>query len=555
MKKRERLRDGENERRCDRATGQPGYLTALFLAVSLSLCLSVSLAQAQVGYERIRNAEAEPQNWLTYSGNYQSHRFSPLAQINTTNVAQLKPVWVYQMRDPGKVETTPLVVDGVIYLSEKPHVVTALDGRTGRPLWTYRRTTPTDARGCCGIPNRGLAVLGETLYLATFDSHLVALDIHTGKLRWDVVVADYKLGYTMTAAPLAVKDKIIVGVGGGEYGIRGFLDAYDAKTGKRLWRFWTVPAAGETGNETWSGDSWKTGGAPTWVTGSYDPELNLIYWTTGNPAPDWNGDARLGDNLYSDCLLAIEADTGKLRWHFQFTPHDVWDWDANQVPVLFDATVNGKPRKLVAQANRNAFYYLLDRTTGEFLRGAPYIKQTWASGLDAKGRPIKLPNIEPSTTGALVYPGLGGATNWYSPSYSPQTKLFYVLARENHPQYFFKADATYHAGDLFEGGGGRDLPGVEPYGTVKALDALTGKQRWEFRLFAPAMTGLMATAGGLVFGGSSEGYFYALDARTGKVLWKFMAGYQIVNNPISFAIRGKQYVATIAGQGLFVFSR
>ncbi len=522
---------------------------------SLIILTTTQPAFSQVSYDRIRNAEAEPQNWLTYSGNYQSHRYSPLTQINTANVAQLKPVWVYQMRDPGKVEATPLVVDGVIYLSEKPHVVTALDGRTGRPLWTYRRTTPSDARGCCGIPNRGLAVLGETLYLTTFDSHLVALDIHTGKLRWDVVVADYKLGYTMTAAPLAIKDKIIIGVGGGEYGIRGFLDAYDAKSGQRLWRFWTVPAPGEAGNETWAGDSWKTGGAPTWVTGSYDPELNLIYWTTGNPAPDWNGDARLGDNLYSDSLLALEADTGKLRWHFQFTPHDVWDWDANQVPVLFDAVVNGKPRKLIAQANRNAFYYLLDRTTGEFLRGAAYIKQTWASGLDAKGRPIKLPNIEPSAEGTLVYPGLGGATNWYSPSFSPQTKLFYVLARENHPQYFFKADATYHAGDLFEGGGGRDLPGVEPYGVVKALDALTGKQRWEFRLHAPAMTGLMATAGGLVFGGSSEGYFYALDARTGKVLWKFMAGYQIVNNPISYAIQGKQYVATIAGQGLFVFSR
>ena len=530
-------------------------LCASVVKINLVCSFLVTATFGQITPERIRNAETEPQNWLTYSGNYQGHRYSPLAEINTTNVAQLKPIWVYQMRDPGKVEGTPLVVDGIIYLSEKPHVVTALDGRTGRPLWTYRRTTPSDARGCCGIPNRGLAVLNETLYLTTFDSHLVALDIHTGKLRWDVIVADYKLGYTMTAAPLAIKDKIIVGVGGGEYGIRGFLDAYDAKTGKQLWRFWTVPAAGEAGNETWAGDSWKTGGAPTWVTGSYDPELNLIYWTTGNPAPDWNGDARLGDNLYSDCLLALEADTGKLRWHFQFTPHDVWDWDANQVPVLFDAVVNGKPRKLVAQANRNAFYYLLDRMTGEFLRGEPYIKQTWASGLDAKGRPIKLPNIEPSTAGALVYPGLGGATNWYSPTFSPQTKLFYVLARENHPQYFFKADATYHAGDLFEGGGGRDLPGVEPYGAVKALDALTGKQRWEFRLFAPAMTGLMATAGGLVFGGSSEGYFYALDARTGKVLWKFMAGYQIVNNPISYSIRGKQYVATIAGQGLFVFAR
>lgn len=516
--------------------------------------LLLATSFAQVSSQRLVNADKEPGNWLTYSGNYQGHRYSSLAQINTTNVAKLKPVWVYQMRDPGKVECTPLVVDGVLYITEKAHVVTALDGYTGRPRWAYRRTTPSDARGCCGTPNRGLAVLGDTLYLTTFDSHLVALDIHTGKPRWDVVVADYKLGYTMTAAPLAVKDKIIVGIAGGEYGIRGFLDAYDAKTGKRVWRFWTVPGPGDFGHDTWAGESWKTGGAPTWVTGSYDPELNLIYWGTGNPAPDWNGDARAGDNLFSDSLLALDADTGQRKWHFQFTPHDVYDWDANQVPVLFDATINGKPRQLVAQANRNAFYYVLDRVTGEFLSGTPYIKQTWAKGLDAKGRPIKLPNTEPTPEGTFLYPGLGGATNWYSPSYSPQTKLFYVLARENHPQYFFKSTANYHPGDLFEGGGGRDVAGLEPYGVVKALDAATGKQQWEFQLQAPAMTGVMATAGGLVFGGSSEGYFYALAARTGKPLWQFMAGAQIVANPVSFLIRGKQHIAITAGLSLFVFA-
>lgn len=521
-------------------------------AVFLLLFLPAVFAQAP--YQRIRNADQEPGNWLTYSGNYQGHRHSSLSQINTTNVARLKPLWVYQMRDPGKVETTPLVVDGTLYISEKPHVVTALDGRTGRPLWTYRRTTPPNARGCCGIPNRGLAILDDTLYLTTFDSHLVALDMHTGKPRWDVVVADYKLGYTMTAAPLALKDKIIVGVAGGEYGIRGFLDAYDAKTGKRLWRFWTVPGPGEPGNETWEGDSWKTGGAPTWVTGSYDPALNLIYWGTGNPAPDWNGDDREGDNLYSDCLLALDADTGKRRWHFQFTPHDLYDWDANQVPVLFDAIVNDKPRKLIAQANRNAFYYVLDRMTGEFLSGTPYIKQTWAKGLDKQGRPIKLPNTEPTPEGTLLYPGLGGATNWYSPTYSPQTKLFYVLARENHPQVFYKANTPYHAGDLFEGGGARDLAGVEPFGVVKALEATTGQQRWEFKLHAPAMAGLLSTAGGLVFGGSPEGYFYALDATTGKPLWQFMAGAQIVTNPVSYLVNGKQHVAITAGPALFVFA-
>ncbi|MBS1808175.1 MAG: PQQ-dependent dehydrogenase, methanol/ethanol family [Acidobacteria bacterium] len=530
-----------------------GLATWLFPFVAHCFLLP-SFALPQVSFQRIVNADKEPGNWLTYSGNYQGHRFSSLAQITATNVARLKPIWVYQMRDPGKVESTPIVVDGVLYITEKPHVVTALDGRTGRPLWTYRRSTPPNARGCCGIPNRGLAILNDTLYLTTFDSHLVALDRHTGKQIWDVVVADYKLGYTMTAAPLAVKDKIIVGIAGGEYGIRGFLDAYDAQTGKRVWRFWTVPGPGEPGHETWEGESWKTGGAPTWVTGSYDPALNLIYWGTGNPAPDWNGDDREGDNLFSDCLLALDADTGKLRWHFQFTPHDVYDWDANQVPVLFDANVNGKPRKLVAQANRNAFYYVLDRVTGEFLSGTPYIKQTWAKGLDAKGRPIKLPNTEPSAEGTLVYPGLGGATNWYSPTYSPQTRLFYVLVRENHPQYFFKSTTNYHPGDLFEGGGGRDIAGLEPYGVVKALEATTGQQKWEFQLQAPAMAGLLSTAGGLVFGGSSEGYFYALDAMTGKPLWHFMAGAQIVTNPVSFLINNKQHVAITAGLSLFVFA-
>ncbi len=522
-----------------------------------SLWLLLLLAPAafgQVSYARIRQASAEPDNWLTYSGNYAGWRYSPLRQINTANVARLKPAWVYQIRDPGKVETSPLVVDGVLYITEKAHVVTALDGRTGRPLWTYRRAAPPNARGCCGTPNRGRAVLDDTLFLCTFDAHLVALDIHTGKPRWDVVVADDKLGYTMTGAPLVVKDKVIAGIAGGEYGIRGFLDAYDARTGARAWRFWTVPGPGEPGHETWAGESWRTGGAPTWVTGSYDPELNLLYWGTGNPAPDWNGDERAGDNLFSECLLALDVDTGKLRWHFQFTPHDVYDWDANQVPVLIDGVVKGQRRKLVVTANRNGFYYVLDRVTGEFLSGTPYIKQTWTDGLDARGRPRRRADAEPTPAGTLVYPGLGGGTNWYSPTYSPLTKLFYVLARENHPQVFYKVATPYHAGELFEGGGARDLAGNEPHGAVKALDALTGQQRWEFKLHAPAMAGLLATAGGLVFGGSVEGYFYALDAATGKALWRFQTGAQIVANPVSFVVRGKQYVAITAGLAFFVFA-
>ena len=518
------------------------------------LLLLTQITSAQVSSERIRRAEAEPGNWLTYSGNYQGHRHSLLKQINTSNVARLKPAWMYQMRDPGKVETTPIVVDGILYITEKPHVVTALDGKTGRPLWNYRRAVPPDLRICCGQPNRGLAILDDLLIFGTMDAHLVALDLRTGKVRWDIVVADYKLGYSITGAPLAVKDKIIVGIAGGEFGIRGFLDAYEAKTGKQCWRLWTVPGPGEKGNETWAGESWKTGGAPTWVTGAYDPELNLVYWGTGNPGPDWNGDDRVGDNLYSDSLLALDADTGKLKWHFQFTPHDLHDWDANQTPILFDGVVNGRARKLVAQANRNAFYYVLDRVTGEFLSGTPFIKQTWAKGLDAHGRPIRLPNTSPTEAGTIVFPGIGGATNWHSATWSPQTRLFYVMAQDGQGQTYFKRKDEYKPGELFEGGGFRNLLGDEPNGAVKALEAETGKLRWEFKTHSYVMGGLLSTAGGLVFGSNSEGYFYALDAESGKPLWHFQTGGRTMANPISYLVDGKQHVAIAAGQSFLVFA-
>ena len=518
------------------------------------LLLLTQMALAQVSDERIRRAEAEPGNWLTYSGNYQGHRHSPLKEINTTNVARLKPVWIYQMLDPGKVQTSPIVVDGTLYITEKSHVVTALDGKTGRPLWSYRRAVSPDARGCCGQPNRGLAILDDTLFLGTMDSRLVALDMSTGKARWETTVADPKLGYSITAAPLAVKDKVIVGIAGGEFGIRGFLDAYDAKTGKLCWRIWTIPGPGEPGHNTWEGASWKTGGAATWVTGVYDPELNLIYWGTGNPGPDWNGDDRKGDNLYSDCLLAIDADTGKLKWYFQFTPHDVHDWDSNQTPALIDGVVNGRMRKLVVHANRNGFHYALDRMTGEFLCGAPFIKQTWAKGLDTLGRPIRLPDTFPTEAGTVVYPGIGGGTNWQSPSWSPLTRLFYVMAHDEQAQTYFKTKQEYQPGALFEGGGFRNLPGVEDHGAVKALEAETGKIRWEFKTHSYTMAGLLSTAGGLVFGSSGEGYFFALDAESGKPLWRFQTGGRVNANPISFLVDGKQRVAIASGQALFVFA-
>ncbi|HYM13655.1 MAG TPA: PQQ-binding-like beta-propeller repeat protein, partial [Bryobacterales bacterium] len=388
--------------------------------ILLAFALVLPLA-AQVPYERIRKAASEPGNWLTYSGNYSSHRFSPLSQVNAGNVKRLKPAWVYQIRAKDKIETTPLVVDGIMYLSEPPSNVTALDTRTGRSLWHYQRIYPKDIRVCCGQVNRGVAALDDLIFVGTVDAHLVALDSKTGVVRWDSTVADYKNGYSITVAPLAVKDKIVVGVAGGEYGVRGLVAAYEAKTGKEAWRFYTIPFPGEPGNDTWAGESWKTGSATTWVTGSYDPDLNSVYWGAGNPGPDWNGKVRAGDNLYSDSLLALDADTGKLKWYYQFTPHDVHDWDSTEVPVLADGTVRGEKKKLVLFGNRNGFYYVLDRASGQFLAGRPYVKMTWAKGLDDSGKPILVPGMDPSVEGAKVYPSVPGGTNWFSPSYSPQT--------------------------------------------------------------------------------------------------------------------------------------
>lgn len=528
----------------------------IFLSIPLAALLAFSAtAQVNVPFEHIRNASAEPGNWLTYGGDYYAQRYSTLSEITPKNISRLKPAWIYQSHEAGRWEVTPLVVNGIIYVSENPHVVTAIDGRTGRPLWNYTRNMPDDVTACCGPVNRGLAILGNSLYLCTFDCHLVCLDANTGHERWDVVVTDYKAGYAMTVAPLAVKDKIIVGVSGGEFGIRGFLDAYDAKNGAHAWRFWTIPGAGEPGNETWGkGDAWKHGGVATWVTGSYDPDLNLVYWGTGNPGPDYNGDNRPGDNLYACSVVAIDPDTGKLRWYFQYTPHDVHDWDSDEVPVLLDAKIDGKPRKLLVQANRNAFYYVLDRATGEFITGKPFAKETWASGLDSKGRPILVPGKEPSREGTLVYPGLEGASNWPPPAYSPRTGLFYVHAQDDFGQIFYKQDADFAPRRDFEGGGGRNLLGAEPYGAVKALDATTGDVKWEFKEVTWSFSGLLATSTGLLFGGTHDGYVYALDAATGKDLWRFQTGAEILGGPVTFLVDGKQYVAITAGSSLLAFS-
>lgn len=520
--------------------------------MTVLLLLAASVA-AQVPYERLKKSDQEPDSWLTYSGNYSSHRHASSRQINRENASKLKPVWVYQLSGSGRFETSPIVVDGVMYVSEPPTKVSALDARTGRKIWSWERIEARSALtlGHAAV-NRGVAVLGDRVFVGTLDCYLVALDAKTGAVRWQTKVGDNKLGYAITAAPLAIDGRIVVGISGGDAGIRGYLDAYDPQTGKQIWRTWTVPEPGRPGSETWEGDSWKTGGGATWLTGSYDPELNLLYWPTGNPGPDWNGDVRPGDNLYTCSLLAIDPSDGSIRWHFQYTPHDVHDWDSNQIPVLMDLRIGARPRKVVGLANRNGFYYLLDRKSGEFLLGTPFGKQTWAKNLDPQGRPVLEPGSEPSFDGSLVWPGVNGVTNWHSPSYSPQTGLFYVPVMESGA-YFFKSEAQYIPGTYYMAGGARKNDAEESYGAIRALDPATGKLKWEFRLSTPAWAGVLSTGGGLVFSGSREGNFYALDALSGKPLWDFQTGAEIAANPISFVVDGRQHIAIASGHSLFVF--
>lgn len=521
------------------------------LALSVLSCSAP--AYAQVTAARIRRAAAEPQNWLTYSGTYDGQRFSALKQITRENVAGLTAQWIFQSPTPGKFEATPLVVDGVMYVTAQENHAYALDPRTGRAIWHYQRGLPEKLRACCGRVNRGFAMLGDRLFLATLDAHVVALDSKTGNVLWDAEAADYSKGYSFTVAPLVVKNKVIVGISGGEYGIRGFIDAYDAETGKRAWRFYTIPAPGEPGSESWEGDSWTRGGAPAWVTGTYDPELNLIYWPTGNPSPSDDGSDRHGDNLYSNSVVALDADTGKLKWHFQFTPFDLHDWDATQVPVLVDLEIGGQMRKALVQANRNGFFYVLDRTNGKFLLGKPFSEQTWAKGLDANGRPIVLPGTDPTEEGVRVCPGAIGATNFMSPAYSPETRLFYVNARVQCDVFNAKKQ-EFEAGRAYIGSVYMPAPGEKDRGALKAIDPRTGEVRWQFEHFSAPWAGTLATAGGLVFAGDSEGSVIAFDSQTGKPLWHFSLGVPIYASPMTYLLDGKQYVAIPAGNVLMTFA-
>jgi alcohol dehydrogenase (cytochrome c) len=531
-----------------------------------------------VSYDRLLKAADEPGNWLMYSHTYNSWRFSNLNQITAANVKNLHVKWLFQGRHLEKFETTPLVANGVMYLTRPENAIYALDAATGRQLWMYEYRNPPRTFNCCGKVNRGLAILGNTLFMNTLDMHVVAVDARSGHELWKTEMYDYTAagGYAAPGAPLVVKDKLIVGMAGGERGVSGFLDAYDTRTGQRLWRFNTIPQPGEPNFGTWAGDSWKTGGVTTWNNGSYDPETNTLFWGTSNPWPDYDDDFRVGDNLYSCSVLAIDPDTGKLKWFFQFTPHDLHDWDSTQIPILLDTQFRGENRKALAWANRNGFFYLLDRTTGKFLMAKAFVKQTWAKGFDDNGRPELITGNEPTPEGNdRVWPGVDGGANWMSHSYSPLTKLLYIFAREEH-RLFAKnaiphpatetaanapavptsvANANAGAYDPAIGGAISRAIGTpeESWGKVIAVDPATGNIKWEHRVLTPPWGGVMATAGNLVFGGTLEGMVFALNATTGQRLWTFSADGPVFASPISYMANGKQLVSIPAGDLIVTF--
>ena len=543
--------------------------------------LGMAGLSAQVPYERIRDAAQTPADWLTYSGTYFSQRYSELDQVTADNVNDLQLQWAYQTPVSGPWQASPIVVDGIMYLTQRPNDIVALDARSGRVFWVYEYPTPPDHTACCGSNNRGVAILDDTLFMGTLDGYLVAVDARTGVELWNVEVAESRLGYSLTLAPLVVKDMVIVGTAGGERGIRGYISAHDVDTGEEVWRFWTIPGPGEPGHETWEPcppnpttycdpEAWMHGGASAWLTGSYDPELNLTYWGIGNPGPDFYREQRPGDNLYSDSVVALDVDTGELRWHFQFTPDDPYDYDSVQIPVLADIERNGVLFKVMLWANRNGFYYVLDRATGRFLTGQPFVIVNWAEGLDDTGRPIETPQ----PPGEPTYPGIQGGTNWYSPSFSPRTNLMYIPAWENYGTVFIGEPQEYEVGGSFVAGrpftftevlDAPTVPGLtrgpinnwtteSARGTVMAVDALTGERQWTFEMTDVISSGILTTATDLLFTGARSGYFQALDARTGDLLWRVNLGGQLVNGPMTYEVNGKQYLAVIAGSTLSTFA-
>ncbi len=493
---------------------------------------------------------SNPAQWLLYGGDYSNHRYSPVKALNPQTAANLQVAWAFPTGTTGQFEVSPVVYDGIMYVTSSYNRLFALDARTGELYWRYDHPQPDDLRLCCGPVNRGVGILGDTVMMATLDAHLVALNRLSGKIEWDTQIADYKKGFSVTSAPMVVKNLAIIGVAGGEYGVRGFFDAYDVKTGKRVWRHYTVPAAGEPGADTWAGTSNESGGAPAWTSGAYDPDTDTLYWTTGNPSPDWNGDSRKGDNLYSDSLLAIDPATGKQKWYFQFTPHDVWDYDGNTQVFLVDLQRDGKPLKAVVQADRNGFYYIIDRTNGHFVAAVPYLEQVnWAT-MGEDGRPQVNPDAMPlENPEARVCPGnMGGMNGAWTGAYDPTQGLIYVPAIEACQQYQ-KGLAVHVEGQPFMGGMPvtTDVTSDKDYGHVSAIEAATGKIRWRFRDHEPMGAGVVATAGGVMVTGTQDGHAVALDSSNGNELWRFRVGGGVRSQPIVYQLDGDTYVAVGAG--------
>jgi|GEM_PF-53512 len=515
----------------------------------------------EVDAKSILVTDRNPGQWLTYAGNYEGHRHTALSQITKNNVKNLQIAWVAQLRQVDReLQLSPLVANGVMYVTESREGVLALDARTGEVLWKFRRPVPDLESLCCGMPNRGVAILGKTVFVSTIDAYLIALDANTGKQRWIVKVADHREGYSMTAAPLALPDRIVVGVAGGEFGIRGFLAAYDPAEGRLLWKFNTVPGPGEFGNDTWAGESWKTGGAPTWVTGAYDAKQDLILWGVGNPGPVFQADQRKGDNLFSNSVIAIDGATGKLRWYFQFTPSDEHDWDSNQQPIIADIEWQGRQRAVLLWANRNGFFYALDRTNGEFLFARPFVKQTWNEGFDERGRPRIAEGARPSRNGTVVWPAIMAATNWWPPSYDPLRHLVFVPSSDAAGVYFRTNEVQFERGAHFEGSAAWPYsPNLPASAYVKAIDARSGEIRWQAVLemnpanFVWTVGGVLSTHSGVAFAGYRD-YFHAFDSDSGIELWKVNLGARVRGSPISYSVDGRQYITVAAGHSVFTFA-
>ncbi|MYD98186.1 MAG: PQQ-dependent dehydrogenase, methanol/ethanol family [Gammaproteobacteria bacterium] len=507
--------------------------------------------------EHLLASPSNPEQWLLYGGDYGNHRHSPIDDITPENASRLQVAWAFPTGTTEQFEVSPTVYDGIMYVTTSFNRIFALDAANGEIYWRYDHQQPDDLRLCCGNVNRGAAIAGDLVLMATLDAKLIAFDRLTGTIAWEKTIADYTGGFSATSMPMIVKDMAIIGVAGGEFGVRGFFDAYDVATGELRWRHYTLPAEGEPGSETWAGDSYKTGGSPAWTSGAYDPETDILYWTTGNPSPDWNGDLRAGDNLYSNSLLAVDPDTGERLWHFQFTPHDVWDYDGNTQIFLTDVKRGEDTVKAIVQANRNGYFYTLDRATGAFMSATQYVEQlNWAT-IDDNGRPIVDPRANPTEEPDFrVCPGnLGGMNGAYSGALNPDLGLAYIPVIESCQQ-FQKGIVAFVRGQPFMGGEPIvvDVTAGTDYGHLSAVDINTGEVRWRYKDPEPMMAGALSTAGGVVFTGTRDGFALALDAATGDELWKFRMGGGVRSQPVAYRADGKTYVAMGSGNDINIAS-